>query len=65
MDESYHGQLLEVDEKPDEDATNLENWHVGKLKFKKHIDDAYRNSVDDYVVIDPREMSSSSSSFSK
>ena len=56
--ESYHGQVLEKDESPDEDLTD---WNSGKLKFKKHIDDKYRSGGDgrnaiDYEIFDPREM---------
>lgn len=39
--EVYHGQILELDEKGDED---LSDWNSGKLKFKKHIDDQFRNA---------------------
>jgi len=54
-DEGYYGQVMEDDET--EDAG--EDWFLGKLKFKKHIDDDYRlggdgRRVDDYVVIDPK-----------
>lgn len=36
---------------------NDASWHVGKLKFRKHIDDQYRmggdgRSLDDYKVED-------------
>ena len=58
--ESYHGQVLE-----DKDENEgLQDWFVGKLKCKKHIDDQYRQKADmlagdgrrseDYVVIDPK-----------
>ncbi len=52
---------MELD--PDEDNQPIgEDWHIGKLKFRKHIDDYYRNmgmggdgrSQDDYRVVDPR-----------
>ncbi len=60
VSESYHGQVMERDsDHEDEDPTA---WHLGKLKFKKHIDDQYRNGTagdgrnsDDYVVIDTRK----------
>lgn len=55
--EFYHGQILENND-VDED---LRDWHAGKLKFKKHIDDQFRNNLgsdgrklDDYEVIDSR-----------
>jgi peptidyl-prolyl cis-trans isomerase SDCCAG10 len=54
----YSGQVLEDgDEDGDEP---IEGWHQGKLKFKKHIDDALRmgsdgRKLDDIVVIDPRK----------
>ena len=58
--ESYHGQILETGS-GDEDDKGMEDWHVGKLKFrKKHIDDMYRNvagdgrKLEDYTVVDPR-----------
>lgn len=68
--ECYHGQLLEKDEEEREDRkksinNDLENWHIGKLKCKKHIDDNYRNNdtilcsdgrtINDYAVLDPRK----------
>ncbi len=37
--EVYYGQVLEKD---DNEEVDLSNWHVGKLKFQKHIDDKYR-----------------------
>ena len=54
--ESYSGQVLEAD---DDGREDLGDWHQGKLKFKKHIDDQYRmggdgRSIDDYAVIDSR-----------
>eukprot|EP01035_Chromulina_nebulosa_P017347 gene17347-22894_t len=59
--ESYHGQVLEKSEVEDlEDSNELNNnWHIGKLKFKRHIDDDYRKggdgrNIDDYAVIDTR-----------
>ncbi len=42
----------------DKDVDN--DWFSGKLKFRKHIDDAYRNTssdnrkIEDYEVVDPR-----------
>jgi hypothetical protein len=69
---SYHGQVLEEDDRdvdPEQEKRDLQNWFVGKLKCKKHIDDSYRNksssesasagdgrSFDDYTVFDPRKM---------
>lgn len=69
---TYSGQVLEEDEAaldPEREKLELQNWFVGKLKCKKHIDDKYRNgaggtapeisadgrNVDDYMVIDPRK----------
>ena len=43
---TYHGQVLEEDERgidPEREKLELQNWFVGKLKCKKHIDDKYRN----------------------
>ena len=36
-----------------------DDWHTGKLKFRRHITDKLRvggdgRKLDDYVVIDPR-----------
>jgi hypothetical protein len=63
-DESYHGQvteglLYEGEDSGDEGITAF----AGKLQFRKHIDDAYRNgatgadgrSASDYTMIDPRK----------
>jgi len=51
----YNGQVLERDifEGDDDDGNS---WHAGKLKFKKHIDDSYRNkeTLDNWETIDPR-----------
>lgn len=61
--ESYHGQVLDREQDGEVD----QSWHVGKLKFRKHIDDAYRAGEnagsdgryqDDYVVVDTRKKSS-------
>jgi hypothetical protein len=57
--EVYHGQILVRDDDDDDDKAIGTTWHVGKLKFRKHIDDAYRIGSDgkklqDYTVIDPR-----------
>jgi hypothetical protein len=54
--EAYHGQVLEKDDDVDDVK---DEWHVGKLKFRRHIDDSYRmggdgNSLDDYAIIDTR-----------
>ena len=54
--EAYNGQVLEEgsgDEKLGDD------WHAGKLKFRKHMTDKLRiggdgRRVDDYVVLDSR-----------
>ena len=46
----YHGQVLEEDERnidPEQEKRELQNWFVGKLKCKRHIDDNYRN--DEYT----------------
>jgi hypothetical protein len=57
--EAYRGQILEIDDGDDSQAGG-EGWHVGKLKFRKHIDDVYRLGSDgktpqDYTVIDPQK----------
>lgn len=60
--EAYSGQVLDHDSGSDEDIGNQEDlsWVAGKLKFRKHVDDRYRNTggdgrnMDDYKVIDPR-----------
>lgn len=58
--EAYHGQILETNDTYDHID---DSWHVGRLKFRKHIDDAYRAGEragsdgryqDDYVVEDTR-----------
>eukprot|EP01038_Epipyxis_sp_PR26KG_P007310 gene7310-9958_t len=60
--ESYHGQVLQ--DNSDEEV-DLQQWHLGKLKFRKHIDDSYRSlsavadgadgrNAKDYEVIDNR-----------
>lgn len=64
----YHGQVME-DVNDDEGGAagdeQLKDWHQGKLKFKKHIDDRYRlgsmsGQRDDsameegFTVFDPR-----------
>jgi len=54
--ESYRGQVLEDDDEDDDDADNSD-WFVGKLKFRKHIDDRFRSGQsadDDLVVVDDR-----------
>ena len=56
--ESYHGQVVEGGD--DAELAGSAAWHTGALKFRKHIDDAYRNGsrkddVNDYVVINPKE----------
>ena len=62
----YHGQVLEKDS--DHDSGSDTEWHAVKLKFKKHVDDGYRNKLaadsattgadgrlaNDYAVFDPR-----------
>lgn len=52
--EAYHGQILEVDESIDDPKTLGNDWFLGRLKFKKHIDDKFRFKNDDYDIIDPR-----------
>jgi len=59
--EAYHGQVLERgDDDGDEKLGGVnDGWHMGGLKFKKHIDDAFRTGgdgrrVDDYEVIDSK-----------
>lgn len=54
--ETYTGQVLEKD---DDEMIDTKGWHLGKLKFRKHIDDLYRmggdgRSLDDYKVEDSR-----------
>jgi hypothetical protein len=65
--EAYHGQILQQDS--DEEQEELKDWHHGKLKFRKHIDDKYRMSGagtgsdgrkgDDYTYVDPRTSNNS------
>lgn len=63
----YHGQVLEKDS--DHDSGSDTEWHAVKLKFKKHVDDGYRNKLaadsatgadgrlaNDYAVFDPRKL---------
>lgn len=65
--EAYHGQVLQRDS--DQDSGSDSEWHAVKLKFKKHVDDGYRNRIatstdvasdgrlaNDYAVIDPRKL---------
>lgn len=70
--EAYHGQILEhgSDEEEgeggaDREEDTLDAWHVGPLKFRKHIDDQYRlgagtggdgRRVDEYDVVDSRDV---------
>ena len=64
LDNDEKGKSTENgDEKEDVD----ESWFTGKLKFRKHVDDAYRSGSDgrqahDYEVIDPRTKSYGSDS---
>ncbi len=54
--ESYHGQVLQADGSGDE-LDDTADWHHGKLKFKKHIDDKYRlngDNAESFSVLDPR-----------
>jgi hypothetical protein len=63
-DESYHGQVTEglLYEGEDSGDEGIRAF-AGKLQFRKHIDDAYRNgatgadgrSASDYTMIDPRK----------
>lgn len=48
--ENYHGQVMED---KDDGEVDINSWHVGKLVFRRHIDDNYRNvnDVDNYVTI--------------
>ena len=47
VSESYHGQVLESESDDDEECLRKEGtWHLGKLKFKKHIDDDARGCVE-------------------
>lgn len=75
--EVYSGQVLDNEDKTTTDGVESinqladnadDNWLSGKLKFRKHIDDAYRSSSGsdgrnavDYEVIDPRSKISRSS----
>lgn len=62
-EEGYHGQVLEKDS-DEESETGDNEWFAGKLKFRKHVDDSYRNRIlpaagdgrfaDDYAVVDTR-----------
>ena len=49
--ENYHGQVMES---KDDEEVDINSWHVGKLVFRRHIDDNYRNvnDVNNYVTID-------------
>ena len=51
----YSGQVLEKDVFED-DGDDDQGWHNGKLKFKKHIDDSYRNKAESesWETIDTR-----------
>ena len=54
--EAYNGQVLEG---ASDDEEVGDDWHTGKLKFRRHVTDKLRvggdgRRVDDYVVIDPR-----------
>lgn len=62
--EVYSGQVLDKDDASARDGTEDadDNWFSGKLKFRRHVDDAYRGGSDgrqvhDYEVIDPRAQS--------
>ena len=53
---AYSGQVLEG---ASDDEEVGDDWHTGKLKFRRHITDKLRvggdgRKLDDYVVIDPR-----------
>jgi hypothetical protein len=41
--QTYHGQVLEGDEYDDGEDNTDTSWMAAKLKFKKHIDDQFRN----------------------
>lgn len=49
---TYKGQVFENENDHNDDG-NDDSWHVGKLKFRKHIDDISRGG-NDYKVIDPK-----------
>ncbi|KAJ0406188.1 hypothetical protein P43SY_000372 [Pythium insidiosum] len=58
--DAYHGQVLEQDDGGDEEDDGKDlSWMTAQLKFKKHIDDQFRNNVgptpDDYLLIDTRD----------
>jgi hypothetical protein len=57
--DAYNGQILDHDSDDNDILGN--DWHTGKLKFRKHVDDKLRKkiggdgrSIDDYEVIDSR-----------
>ncbi|KAJ0410765.1 hypothetical protein ATCC90586_001394 [Pythium insidiosum] len=44
--DAYHGQVLEQDDGGDEEDDGKDlSWMTAQLKFKKHIDDQFRNNV--------------------
>lgn len=57
----YNGQVLESGALYEgDDSADEGQWMSDQLRFKKHIDDAYRSGADgrdqaDYVVIDPKQ----------
>jgi hypothetical protein len=58
--DAYNGQILDHDSDDNDILGN--DWHSGKLKFRKHVDDKLRKkiggdgrSIDDYEVIDSRD----------
>jgi len=58
--ESYHGQILQDDEGQDDEG-NAPDWFIGKLKFRRHTDELFRdsteggNSTDDYITLDDKK----------
>lgn len=57
--EAYNGQILDNDSDDNDILGN--DWHSGKLKFRKHVDDKLKKkiggdgrSIDDYEVVDSR-----------
>jgi hypothetical protein len=44
--DSYSGQVLEQsdsDKEEGKEGGDIGNWFSGKLKFRKHVDDSFRN----------------------
>jgi len=58
-EEAYHGQVTQKKDILDggEEGEDDEGWFVGGLKFRRHVDDAFRGGdgreVDGYVTVVP------------